>query len=119
MKRVLVIDDEPGIVELVSWCLDPMGVGVVTAQGLRSALEAARGHDIGLVLLDVDLGEEDGLEILPLLRQEPSLESVPVVAFTAHDSRRNEAMARGVVSFISRPFAHSDLQAAVRLHLSP
>jgi DNA-binding response OmpR family regulator len=117
MKQVLVIDDEPGIAELVSWCLDPMGVGVVTAGGLQGALEAARHDDIGLVLLDFDLGPEDGLDILPRLRQEPRLEKVPVVAFTAHDSRRQEAFDRGVVSFIGRPFASSDLRTTVELHL--
>lgn len=117
MKSVLIIDDEPGIAELVSWCLDPLGLEVVLADGLRSALEAAQRHEIGLVLLDFDLGEEDGLEILPALRAGPGLAKVPVVAFTAHDSRRREAFDQGVVSFIGRPFANADLQKTVRFHL--
>jgi DNA-binding response OmpR family regulator len=87
------------------------------AGGLQSALEVARNDDIGLVLLDFDLGHEDGLDILPRLRQEPRLEKVPVVAFTAHDSRRQEAFENGVVSFIGRPFANADLRTTVELHL--
>ena len=63
MKQVLVIDDEPGIANLVSWCLDSLGIGVVLASGLESALNVARETDIGLVLLDFDLGLEDGMEI--------------------------------------------------------
>jgi CheY-like chemotaxis protein len=119
MKRVLVIDDEPGIAHLVSWCLDPLGVGVVAASGLQSALGAVRAHDdIGLVLLDFDLGEEDGLDLMPRLRQEPGLQSVPFVAFTAHDSRRDEAFDLGVVSFIGRPFAQAELRDTVQLHLA-
>jgi CheY-like chemotaxis protein len=117
MRQVMVIDDEPGIGRLVSWCLDPLGIGVVLASGLQSALEVARDDDIGLVLLDFDLGEEDGLDILPRLREAPPLENVPVVAFTAHDSRREEAFARGVVSFVRRPFANADLRNAVSVHL--
>lgn len=118
MKQVLVIDDEPGIAALVSLCLGPMGVDVVTANGLESALAAARDHDIGLVLLDIDLGPEDGLDILPRLQADPRLHSVPVVAFTAHDSRRQEAFKKGVVGFVARPFAHADLKSAVELHLA-
>lgn len=117
MNSVLVIDDEPAIAELVSWCLDPLGVRVVLAANLSSALEAARFERVGLILLDFDLGDEDGLDILPALRREPSLESVPVVAFTAHDSRRREAFERGVVSFVARPFANAELQGAVDMHL--
>ena len=117
MKQVLVIDDEPGIANLVSWCLDSLGVSVVLASGLESALDVAREHDIGLVLLDFDLGAEDGMEILPRLREAPTLRSVPFVAFTAHDSRRQEAFEGGVVSFIGRPFASADLCTAVELHL--
>jgi CheY-like chemotaxis protein len=117
MKQILVIDDEPGMANLVSWCLDPLGVGVVLAKGLESALEVAREQEIGLVLLDFDLGGEDGLEILPRLREAPNLRTVPFVAFTAHDSRRQEAFAGGVVSFIGRPFAGADLRTTVELHL--
>lgn len=117
MKKVLIIDDEPGIAELVSWCLDSLGVSLVIASDLRSALDAAGNGDIGLVLLDFDLGDEDGLAILPRLRAEPSLQGVPVVAFTAHDSRRAEAFEKGVVSFIGRPFASAELRNAIELHL--
>jgi len=118
VNRVLVIDDEPGIANLISWCLDPLGVGVVLASGLESALDVARDGNIGLVLLDFDLGDEDGMEILPRLREEPALRTVPFVAFTAHDSRRREAFAGGVVSFIARPFAGADLRTTVEMHLA-
>jgi CheY-like chemotaxis protein len=113
VRRVLVVDDEPDMVRLVALCLDPLGVDVVPASDLGTALEAARHSEIGLVLLDLSLGEEDGLDILPSLRSDPRLAGVPVVAFTAHDSRRREALASGVDSFLPRPFASADLQATV------
>ena len=117
MKRVLIVDDEPDIASLVALCLDPLGIDVVQAHGLSSALRIAREDDIGLVLLDLALGDEDGLDILPQLRDEPSLSGVPVVAFSAHDSRRREALDSGVVSFLPRPFASADLQSTVELYL--
>jgi two-component system, NarL family, sensor histidine kinase BarA len=117
VRRVLIVDDEPEIASLVALCLDPLGVEVVQASGLSSALRIARQGDIGLVLLDLALGAEDGLEILPRLRDEPNLSGVPVVAFTAHDSRRREAIDSGVDSFLPRPFASADLQSTVELYL--
>jgi DNA-binding response OmpR family regulator len=117
VKRVLIVDDEPAIASLVALCLDPLGVRVVQASGLLGALQIAQEEDIGLVLLDLALGDEDGLEILPRLRDEPGLSGVPVVAFTAHDSRRREAIDSGVDSFLPRPFASADLQSTVELYL--
>jgi DNA-binding response OmpR family regulator len=117
VKRVLIVDDEPEIGSLVALCLDPLGIQVVQANGLLSALRIAQEDDIGLVLLDLALGDEDGLEILPRLRDEPGLSGVPVVAFTAHDSRRREAIDSGVDSFLPRPFASADLQLTVEMYL--
>jgi DNA-binding response OmpR family regulator len=92
-------------------------VEVVHAKDLAAALDMARGVDVGLVLLDLALENEDGLEILPHLRDEPSLKDVPVIAFTAHDSRRREALDRGVDSFLVRPFSSGDLRSTVEVHL--
>jgi DNA-binding response OmpR family regulator len=117
VKSVLVIDDDPGIGSLVSFCLDHLEIDVLQAGGLDDALDLAHSEDIGLVLLDLALGEEDGLEILPTLREEPRLFHIPIVAFTAHDSRRNEALKSGVDSFLCRPFLSADLRMTVELHL--
>jgi len=117
MSRVLVIDDDSEMLSLVEMCLDPLSVEVVLVSGLAGALAVARHEPVGLVLLDLCLGDEDGLDILPLLRAEPSLNGVPVVAFTAHDSRKREAINSGVDSFVRRPFAPSDLCATVEMFL--
>lgn len=117
MSRVLVVDDEPAIESLVSMCLDELGVEVVMAPGLTPAIELARQVEIDLVLLDLALGVEDGLAILPALRAEPRLAGVPVVAFTAHDSRRREALEQGVDSFLARPFTTAELRDTVVRYL--
>lgn len=117
MRRVLLVDDEPDVAPLVALCLDPLGVDVVLAEDLADALEVAEQAQIGLVLLDLALRVEDGLEILPRLREDPHLQGVPVVAFTAHDSRRREAFERGVDSFLARPFTSGELQSMVEGYL--
>ena len=116
-RRVLIVDDEPQMGHLVSLCLDHLDVEVTVAANLAGALAEARVGGVGLVLLDLALGDEDGLEILPRLRADAALAGVPVVAFTAHDSRRAEALRSGVDSFLSRPFQARDLRATVEVHL--
>jgi DNA-binding response OmpR family regulator len=118
-KKVLLIDDENDMANLVSICLEPLGVHVLHSADLQGALDAAAGGKIGLILLDLALDEEDGLAILPRLRADERLRDVPVVAFSAHDSRRGEALACGVESFVRRPFAGADLVSTVRHHLVP
>jgi DNA-binding response OmpR family regulator len=115
---VLVVDDEPGIASLVALCLDHLDVHVVPANGKADALQAVRANDLGLVLLDLALGSEDGLGILTELRNEPSLAGVGSVAFTAHDSRRQEAIDQGVDAFLRRPFSSGDLTSTVEAHLA-
>jgi DNA-binding response OmpR family regulator len=117
MKRVLLVDDEPDIAPLVAMCLEPLNIELIIVNRLSEALDAARIAPVDMVLLDLALGDEDGLEILPSLRSAPGLGGIPIVAFTAHDSRKFEALQRGVDSFVRRPFAAAELQAAVRSHL--
>jgi DNA-binding response OmpR family regulator len=114
LTRVLVVDDEPGIGPLVAMCLEHLGVEVLVASGLEDTLDKAQEAAVALVLLDLALGDEDGLEIFPRLRSEPALLGVPVVAFSAHDSRRTEALELGVDFFLGRPFSTVDLQSTVQ-----
>ncbi len=116
MNRVLIVDDEPAMASLVEVCLDPLGVEVLRASSLSSARSVGE-QGVDVVLLDLALGSEDGLEILDDLRGSPGLSSAPVVVFSAHDSRRAEALERGVDEFLARPFAFRDLQKTVARHL--
>ena len=111
MSRVLLIDDEPGMAGLVSMCIE--NAEVIRVGSLRQAVDSAREQPPDLVLLDLALGSEDGLDILPDLRAEPALSNVPIVAFTVHGSREHEAMARGTDAFVSKPFKPTALREAL------
>jgi adenylate cyclase len=114
---LLLIDDEPHMETLVAMSLEEIGVRVVAASTLAEALSVARRSRPRVVLLDLALGMEDGLDILPDLRGEPALAGVPILAFTVHDNRRDEAMARGVDGFVRKPFKAADLRTLVAAHL--
>ncbi len=116
-RKVLLIDDLDEIVPLVSMCLRPLGVEVLHARNLGDALALGRSGEIGLVLLDLALGAEDGLQILPAVREAEGLEGLPVVVLTAHHSRKKQAFEAGAECFIERPFGAAELQGTVDLHL--
>ncbi|MGH2772194.1 MAG: response regulator [Actinomycetota bacterium] len=120
MKTVLLIDDEPGLARLVEMSIQrpDLPVGVDWADDLATALEVSGRRRPDVVLLDLTLREEDGLAILPRLREEPSLQGVPVVVFTVHDSRRDEAIGLGADGFLTKPFRQSELEEALRPFLS-
>ena len=118
MSVVLLIDDEPGMGSLVHMCLAGLGAKVVQVETLEQAIAAAREERVGAVLLDIALEGEDGLDLMPGLREERSLTAAPVIAFSVHDSREPEALQKGAAAFVRKPFKSEDLRDAVREHLA-
>jgi DNA-binding response OmpR family regulator len=115
---VLLVDDEPEMQGLLEMCLEETGAAVVRAASFDEALAAARDERPRLVLLDIGLGPEDGLALLPRLRSEPSLTGIPIVVFSVHDSRRQEALDEGADGFVAKPFRLSTLRETVQGYLS-
>lgn len=117
MSVVLLVDDEPAMGSLVGQWLAELGASVVQVGTLDEAVAAARKQQVRAVLLDIALEGQDGLDMLPGLKREESLAEAPVIAFSIHDSRRHEALDKGAVGFVKKPFKAEDLQEAVRRHL--
>ena len=119
LPRVLVVDDEPPIRELLSMVCAHEGWDVVTAGAGEPAITEARATRPDVVLLDRMLPDLDGLEVLRRLRADAP--ALPVVLVTARDSAedRAEALAAGVTGYVGKPFALTDLVATVRRALDP
>lgn len=111
----LVIDDDPGIRQSLRLCLETSFGRVVGVGTAAAALEAASRAVFDVVLLDLWLGSTSGLAILPEL-----VRRAPVVVITAHASCESavDAMKRGAVDYLSKPFAPAQVRAAVRGALS-
>lgn len=114
MARILVVDDEPHITEVVSAYLEREGHTVETASDGDAAFSLARskGHD--LIILDVGLPGRDGWSLLGALRQ-TGVET-PVVFLTARDAvpDRVKGLELGADDYVVKPFAFSELLARVR-----
>jgi DNA-binding response OmpR family regulator len=114
-KRVLLAEDEPNIVESLTFLLDKAGFDVTVETDGRQALNAALTNLPDVLILDVMLPELDGYEVLRQLRADQHAAELPVVMLTAKGQRedRETALECGADLFITKPFANSEIIAAV------
>lgn len=117
MTRILVVDDEPHIVSLVTRSLNADGYETVVAEDGAEALERALEPDIALVVLDVGLPSMDGFEVLRHLRARGS--AIPVIMLTARSGTSDtiEGLDAGASDYVAKPFAVAELLARVRSRL--
>ena len=113
MARVLVVDDEPRIVQLVRDYLERAGFAVSTARDGREALMRARQDRPDLILLDLGLPELDGLEVTRRLRRDSG---VPIIMLTARDEETDKVVGLelGADDYVTKPFSPRELTARVR-----
>ncbi len=111
--KILVVDDEPHIVELVKYNLHQEGYDVVTAHDGTQALERAQAERPDLVILDIMLPYTDGLEVCRQLRR---ASSVPIIMLTAKDGEleRVVGLELGADDYVTKPFSPRELVARVR-----
>jgi DNA-binding response OmpR family regulator len=114
---LLLVDDEPQMETLVGMCLRDLDARVVWAGTSSEARVAAHAERPSVVLLDIGLGSEDGLDLLDEFQEDPALSDVPVVVFSIHDSRMLEALTRGADGFVSKPFRLAGLRAVLQERL--
>lgn len=114
-KRVLLAEDEPNIVESLTFLLERAGFEVAVETEGRQALDAALSAPPDVLVLDVMLPELDGYEILRRLRADLRTKELPVLMLTAKGQRedRETAFDCGADLFITKPFANAEIVAAV------
>ena len=116
MAKILVIDDEPSIVNLVSAYLKPEGYEVHTAADGPAGLKAARAFKPDLIVLDVMLSGMDGIELLSRLRRESD---VYVILLTARTEETDKlvGLSVGADDYVTKPFSPRELTARVKAAL--
>ena len=114
-QKILVVDDEPDIVELVAFNLEAEGYEVITATNGLEALNAARSSLPDLIVLDLMLPELDGLSVCEILRRLPSTAPIPVIMLTAWKGELSRIIGldTGAEDYITKPFSPRDLVARV------
>ena len=113
MTKVLVIDDEAVVREVITAMLTGSGYEVVCASTAAEALELFADESIRLVITDVFMPDGSGLELLETMRiRRPNLPIVLVTGATTRDDL-SEALARGADGFVAKPFTHTELELAL------
>ena len=114
MKKILVVDDEPKIVQLVRDYLERAGFHVITAHNGKTALAQAHSEKPDLVILDLGLPEMDGLDVTRTLRKDSN---VPILMLTARSEETDKliGLELGADDYITKPFSPRELVARVRV----
>ncbi len=109
-KRVLVVDDEPGILRIVHTILSMAGYEVLAETSGEEAIKLVRSKSPDLVLLDLILRPLSGSQVLEKIR---AFSRVPVVLFSAHSFSVEQALKLGANGFIAKPFRPDELVSKI------
>jgi DNA-binding response OmpR family regulator len=117
--RVLLVDDDPDFLELMSAALAEEGMEVATALTAGAGVARAVSDPPDVILLDILLGESDGIDVLEALRSQPQTRGVPVLACTALGQRDSAKLlpTLGFDGLLSKPLNPRDLARALRAHV--
>ncbi len=115
-RRVLLIEDEPNIIEAIRFILSRDGWRVDTHSDGKSAVEAVRERSPDLIILDVMLPNRSGYDILNDLRGAEETHDVPVLMLTARGQKKDRELAErlGASRFMTKPFSNREILETVR-----
>ncbi len=114
--RILVVEDEPDVVELLEFNLRGAGFEVVSAGDGAEALQKVRAHTPALVILDLMLPEVSGLEVCKLLRRHPATAAIPIIMLTAKAAEIDRVLGLelGADDYVTKPFSPRELVLRVK-----
>ncbi|MCP3142550.1 response regulator [Pyxidicoccus xibeiensis] len=116
---VLVVDDDPDILEALSEILEAEGFEIRRARNGKEALERLEPEPPNLILLDLMMPVMDGWEFAQRMRQKPTVADIPIIVLSADRNVGSKAADIGAVGHLAKPFELNDLLDMVRRSLNP
>ena len=115
-KKILIVDDEQDILDLLQFNLEAEGYDVLSAADGNDALEIARSEVPDLIILDIMLPGKDGWEVINGLKQHSQTQHIPVIFLTAKDSEIDETVGLelGAADYVVKPIRIRSLIARVK-----
>jgi len=119
--RILIIEDNPTILELMGYLLRACGHVPLTAHDGLEGIETARRTDPDLIVCDIQMPGLDGYEVAKRLKSDPVLRTVPLVAVTAYAivGDRDAALAAGFDGYLTKPIVPKTFVAQLEAFLRP
>ena len=117
--RILIVDDDPHAVEILTRMLAREGYECLSASGGAAALQTLQEQPVDVILLDVMMPGMDGLQVCERLRQNEALRAIPVILLTAKDDMetRGQGMALGVSEYLTKPINKRELFTRIEAQL--
>jgi len=114
-KKILVVDDEIQLIELVQTRLEANGYEVITANDGEEGLEKAKSEKPDLIILDVMMPKMDGYKVCSLLKNDEQYKNIPIILFTgkAQEDFEDVGKKAGADAFITKPFDPPELLAKI------
>jgi DNA-binding response OmpR family regulator len=106
-KKILVVDDDPDLIELISFNLKHAGYSIGTASNGVDAIKKTHSLSPDLIVLDIMMPELDGFAVCEILRRDTQTASIPIMMLTAISSElgRMAALGSGATDFLTKPFS--------------
>lgn len=117
--KVLVVEDEPDIMRIITHALTASGYQVIHAYGGDDAIRKVKAQMPDLVLADLAMPKVSGVDVIQSIKKDPETQHIPILAVTAHmwDGTVQSAGQVGAAAFISKPFNMKQLLLAVQKYL--
>lgn len=115
LKKILIADDEPDILEIISFNLEKEGFVVYTATDGNDAINKAQKMLPDLIILDVMMPHKTGIEVCAILRQQPQLKETPIIILTALSDEQThiKGLESGADDFVNKPISPKVLVSRV------
>ena len=119
-KRVLIVDDEPDIVEAIKFNLELENIECIEAYDGEEAFSKAKKENPDLIILDIMLPKMNGYKIARLLRFDESYKSIPIIMLTARTQEKDIELGEetGANEYVTKPFDMNMLMDLVKKYLS-
>ena len=120
MKKVLIVEDHPDMLEVLVWQLECLGFLVIPARHGEEGLEKAVTEKPHLIIMDIMMPGMDGRETARMLRSNPGTKDIPIVAATAlfRESDLMSCIEAGCNDYLVKPFTLQQLRAKVQEYIS-
>ena len=115
-KRILIVDDEPDLVETLSFRLEASGYEVIKADDGQKGLDKARSEKPDLIILDLMLPKLDGYKVCRMLKFDEAYKNIPIILFTARAQEQDKKIGQdvGADGYITKPFEPQVLLAKIQ-----
>ena len=113
-EKILVVDDEQEIRNLLNHFLKDQGYEVVLASDGNQALKLAAEENPQVIILDIKMPGLDGLEVCKLLKDKEQTRLIPIIVITGFEDNKMEALNRGADDFVNKPFDMAEIAIRVK-----